>query len=488
MPPRPAWSNARNATAADCTLAVQHGALRPTADRAEVAGGLGRRAHVGGLQRARRAPQGLRARDASLPVRRAPHRPPEDLLAGRCGGALPPPQRLPRAASDGLRRLRAAGREPRDQDRSAPARLHRCLDPRVPAPAPALGRVDRLDARVRHPRAAHLPLDPVDLPAPVREGPRLPQGGRGQVVPQGRHRARQRAGDRGPLRALRHRGRGAPARAVVLPHHRLRGPPARGHGDDRVAAERGQDAGELDRPLRGRRGGLPLRGAGHRLPGLHHPPGHAVRRHLLRDGTGAPRRVPAQRLARGARVREPRGERVGRGARRREQGEDRGGARPDGHQPGHRRADPDVRGRLRADGVRHRGDHGGARPRRARLRVRPGLRPADRARDRGRRAALHRRRPDGELRPLRRGQQPRRLRADRRVARGRGSRRALGELQAARLAAVAPALLGLPDPDRPLRLLRPRRGARRPAAGGAAGRDRLPARRAARRSPRRRTG
>ncbi len=136
-------------------------------------------------------------------------------------------------------------------------------------------------------------------------GPRLPQGGRGQVVPQGRHRARQRAGDRRPLRALRHRGRGAPARAVVLPHHRLRRPPARRHEDDRVAAERGDDAGELDRPLRGRRGGLPLRGARHRLPGLHHAPGHAVRRHLLRDGPRAPRRVPAQRLARGARVREP---------------------------------------------------------------------------------------------------------------------------------------------------------------------------------------
>ena len=45
-------------------------------------------------------------------------------------------------------------------------------------------------------------------------------------------------------------------------------------------------------------------------------------------------------------------------------------ARPDGHEPGHRRADPDVRGRLRADGVRHRRGHGRAGARRARLRVR----------------------------------------------------------------------------------------------------------------------
>ena len=68
--------------------------------------------------------------------------------------------------------------------------------------------------------------------------------------------------------------------------------------DDRVAAARGHDAAELDRPLGGRRGDLPLRGAGHRLPGLHHPARHAVRRHLLRDGARAPGRAQAERLAR----------------------------------------------------------------------------------------------------------------------------------------------------------------------------------------------
>ena len=171
---------------------------------------------------------------------------------------------------------------------------------------------------------------------------------------------------------------------------------------------------------------------------------------------------------RGARVREPRAHRVRRGARRRGPREDRRAARHHRHQPGQRRADPDVRGRLRADGVRHRRDHGRARPRRARLRVRAEVRPADHARGRVRRAAVRRRRPAGELRPLRRHAQPRGVRRDRGVAGLGGQGRAGDQLPPARLAALAPALLGLPDPDRALRLLRPRARARRPAAGRAA--------------------
>ena len=76
----------------------------------------------------------------------------------------------------------------------------------------------------------------------------------------------------------------APARAVVLPHHRLRRPAARRPRHDRVARARQDDAAQLDRPLRGRRGHVPLRGARHRLPGLHHAAGHAVRRDVLRHG------------------------------------------------------------------------------------------------------------------------------------------------------------------------------------------------------------
>ena len=47
-------------------------------------------------------------------------------------------------------------------------------------------------------------------------------------------------------------------------------------------------------------------------------------------------------------------------------------------EPGHRRADPGVRRRLRTGRLRHGRDHGRAGPGPARLGVRPGLRPADR--------------------------------------------------------------------------------------------------------------
>ena len=76
----------------------------------------------------------------------------------------------------------------------------------------------------------------------------------GPVVPQGPDRARQRAGHRRPLRALRHPGRAAQPRAVVLPDHRVRRPPARRLRPARVLARaRGHHAAQLDRPLRGRR-------------------------------------------------------------------------------------------------------------------------------------------------------------------------------------------------------------------------------------------
>ena len=76
--------------------------------------------------------------------------------------------------------------------------------------------------------------------------------------PELRHRARQRAGHRGPLLALRFRGREARPHAVVLQDHRLRAGAARRPGPaHRLARAREAAAGQLDRPLRRRRGRVP---------------------------------------------------------------------------------------------------------------------------------------------------------------------------------------------------------------------------------------
>ena len=79
------------------------------------------------------------------------------------------------------------------------------------------------------------------------------------------------------------------------------------------------------------------------------------------------------------------------------------------------------------------------------------------------------RRPAGQLLArVRRPQQPRRAGEDRRLARPRGQGPPLDQLPPARLAAVAPALLGRADPDRLLRHARHRPGARGRPAGRAA--------------------
>ena len=317
-----------------------------------------------------------------------------------------------RAAPDGLRRVRPAGRERRDPRGRAPARGDRAQHRRDPPSDEADGLVDRLVARALDARARVLPLDAVDLPAAVGARARVQEGLAGQVVPRRPDGARERAGHRRPLRALRKPGRVAHARAVVLPHHGVRGPAARRHGAARgLAGARADDAAQLDRALARRPGALPPARARDRSPGLHDAARHAVRRDLLRARARAPARAAAGRRQRprggGAGLRPPHGC-VLRGGARAGQGQDRRGHRPHRRQPRQRRADPGVGRRLRADGLRHRRDHGRARARRARLGVRAGARAAGAA---GRRAAgwrrggerrVHRaraRRGAGQLRP-----------------------------------------------------------------------------------------
>ena len=349
------------------------------------------------------------------------------------------------------------GQHPRDIDER--------VDRRVPAPVPRVGHLDRLVARVRHARAALLPLDAVDLPAALRA----------RAWPTARRRRSSGARTTRPCWPTSRSSTAAASAAA--PRSRSRQLEqwffritdyADRLLDDLDTIEWPEHVKTMQRNWIGRSEGaevdVPLRGARHRLPGLHDAPGHAVRRDVLRHGARAPRRLPPRRghRARGRRsatTSTTRSRESRRGARRRRQAEDRRAARAPRHQPGQRRADADVRRRLRADGVRHRRDHGRARPRRARLRVRPGVRPADQARRRrpggrascrtpatGRSSTRH---PDFDGLHNREA-----LERDRRVARPRGQGPRERQLPPARLAALAPALLGLPDPDRPLRALR----------------------------------
>ena len=247
-----------------------------------------------------------------------------------------------RAAHHGLRRVRPARRAVRRADRHPPAQDHRGEHPAVQGAAAAAGPGARPAPLGRHHRRRVLPLDAVDLPADLqllvrrRAGPpdrgagggvrrrvardagrpsvggadagraapgdRLPPAGlhlRGprQLVPGPGHGAGERGGHRGRAQRPGQLPRVPPQpEAVDDADHRVRRPAGRRPGPAGLAGFGQGDAAQLDRPLRGRAGPVPRRR--HRDRGLHHPPGHPVRRHLH----GAGPRAPAGRRHRDARV------------------------------------------------------------------------------------------------------------------------------------------------------------------------------------------
>ena len=326
--------------------------------------GLPRRQPRAGRAAGRRV---LHARDAPVPLGRAAHGARPELHARGRRHALPAPQRLHGAASDGLGLVRPAGRERGDQRGRPSARDHRAehRQHRAPDAPPGLG--DRLGPRDRGARAGLLPLDAMALPEVLRGRACLPEGGARQLVPERPDRARERAGDRRTLRAVRRPGRGEEPGAVVLPDHRLCRRAAGRPRVDRLARPHDRDPAQLDRPLRGRGDSLPPGGARRRHPGLHDSARHAVRRDL--PGARARASAGAARLglARSRGVRSPYGGAVGRGACNLEVRRLHGAVCPASSD---RKTGADLGRRLRPDGLRNRGDHGRSRPRRARWRIR----------------------------------------------------------------------------------------------------------------------
>ena len=333
-------------------------------------------------------------------------------------------------------------------------------------------------------------VDAVDLPAALRAGPGLRGHGAHQLVPVVQDRPGQR---RGHARASASAAApGSSARTCASGCLRITRYADRLLEDlarVRLARVDAGHAAQLDRPLRGRRGDLPPGRpdglADHRgHQGLHHAPGHALRRDLH----GAVARAPAgrahhhRRAARGgAGVPGGRAQEERPRAHRSQQGED---GRVHGRvraQPGQRREDPDLDRRLRAGHLRHRRHHGRARARSSATTSSPPssgcpsrqvVRPADGSTPEPGQAfcddgvnvnsgiidGLPTAEAKKKIMRLPRSEEP-----------GPGH----GQLPPARLGLLAPALLGRADPHRPLPDLRRRAGARGRAAGDAARRRAL---------------
>ena len=196
----------------------------------------------------------VRPRDAPVPVGRAPHGARLQLHARRRLHARPAAAGTHRAAPDGLRRVRAARRERGDQARAATrARSRRATSQSIRRQMKRMGWAIDWSREVSTAEPEYYRWTQWLFLRFFERGLAYRREAPGQVVPERPDRARERAGDRRPLRALRHRGRGAEPDAVVLQDHRLRRPAARRDGPARVVARaRPDDAAQLDRPLGGR--------------------------------------------------------------------------------------------------------------------------------------------------------------------------------------------------------------------------------------------
>ena len=390
-----------------------------------------------------------------------------------------------RAAAPRTRRSRRAGTRALSPSATSPRSVSRCG-----------AWAGRSTGTARSRRTSRvLPLDAMALPALLRArdsrtarrrrstGARRPDG------------ARERAGDRRALRALRRRGRGAKltqwffritdyADALLDEMALLEDWP------ERVLTMQRNWIGRSE----GARGHLPRRRLGGGAPGVHDAPGHALRRNVLRARARAPARrqlTDAERcgVRSACRRRAPRSS-----ARRR---------RRTASSPAATRSTRSTAseipiwvadyvlmgygtGAIMAVPAHDERDYAFAESTACRS-GRSSCPPTARRAEAGAFVAhtedevLVNSASSTACRP--RGQA-----GDRRLARRARPGRGDDRLPPARLAALAAALLGLPDPDRPLRALRRRPGARRPSCRWCCPRSRTSCRRAARRWRRPRTG
>ena len=213
-----------------------------------------------------------------------------------------------RAAPDGLRRLRAAGREPRDQDGRAPAR---CRPPsRSPPSSGSSARwgisID-WSRELGHARTRLLPLDAVDLPASCsRRGWPTASEAAVKWCPNDQTVLANEQVDATAAASAAARwsksgssSSGSCASPTTPSGCSTTSTRSSGPSTSRRCSATGSGARE------GAEVTFRCEELGDRLPGVHDAPGHAVRRDVLRDGARAPRRRcawwPGPRTSGGAR-------------------------------------------------------------------------------------------------------------------------------------------------------------------------------------------